>query len=431
VGLKQFLLLFALLVCPAQPDTRKLTILHTNDLHARLLPTSEHQGGLAHLATAIRRERGGCDHCIMLDGGDMVQGTPVSTLYKGLPVYEIANKLGIDVSTLGNHEFDYGWQMIPRFRGTAKFPIVSSNVSDGTRLLADSAYVIREVNGIRVGIIGAVLGDLAGYTTPDLSGNWRALPVVETVRKHAADLKARTDLVVVVGHINEGPEILRQVTDVAVVVSGHDHRGLKEPLVHEGRLEVRVQSYGIELGRLDLEVDVPAKKVASWNWKRIPIDSRSIPPASDVAARVAKWEGRVSKIVDVQIGQSKRKLGLPEVRGIIERAMIDELGADLAFMNSGGVRDTIPQGDVLARHVWNVMPFDNRTAIGKLRGRQVPEAVRRGQNLEPDREYTVAVPDFVAVNQQYMKASGLDFPRRGPLLRDLIISWIKKKKVLE
>ena len=425
------LLILALLAWPAEPATRKLTILHINDLHARLLPGSDHQGGFAHLATAIRRERAGCSHCLVLDAGDLVQGTPVSTMFRGLPVFEVANKLGIDVSTLGNHEFDYGWQMISKFRSTAKFTLVSSNVTDGSRLIADAAYTIREVNGIRVGIIGAVLGDLANYTTPDLMGGWRALPVVETVRKYAAELKPRTDLIVVDGHINDGPDILREVPDVAIVVSGHDHRGLKEPNVHDGRIEVRVRAYGIELGRLDLDVDVPNRKVEKWEWKRIPVDARTIPPAPDVAALVAKWEGRVSKAVDVPIGQARRQFNQPDVRVIIERAMKDETHSDLAFMNSGGVRDVIPQGTILARHAWNVMPFDNRVVVGKFRGKQIPDTVRRDQPLDPDREYTLAVPDFVAVNQLYMKASGLEFPKSGPLLRDVIINWIKKKKVLE
>src|SRR5438067_343855 len=97
---------WALLLAPgAAPDVRKLTILHTNDLHAHLLPNEEGQGGFAYLATALRQQRAGCAECLYLNAGDLVQGTPVSTIFHGLPVYEIANRLGIDVATLGNHEF--------------------------------------------------------------------------------------------------------------------------------------------------------------------------------------------------------------------------------------------------------------------------------------------------------------------------------------
>src|SRR6202161_762468 len=110
---------------PAQDAVRSLTILHTNDLHARLLPDDQGRGGSAALAAGIRRERAGCDACLLLNAGDLVQGTPVSTLFHGLPVYEIANLLGFDAATLGNHEFDYGWRRTQEFMRIARYPIVS------------------------------------------------------------------------------------------------------------------------------------------------------------------------------------------------------------------------------------------------------------------------------------------------------------------
>src|SRR5512138_1986626 len=83
-------------------EVRSLTILHTNDLHARISPLDNGSGGFAYLATALQRERAGCKDCILLNAGDLVQGSPVSTIFHGLPVYEIGNLLGFDVATLGN-----------------------------------------------------------------------------------------------------------------------------------------------------------------------------------------------------------------------------------------------------------------------------------------------------------------------------------------
>ncbi|MBI3694612.1 MAG: bifunctional metallophosphatase/5'-nucleotidase, partial [Acidobacteria bacterium] len=143
-----WLLLFVGLA-PAAEKLLPLTILHTNDLHARFLPDGKHRGGFAQLTAVIRRERAGCQTCLLLNAGDLVQGTPVSTLFRGLPVYEVANHFGFDASTIGNHEFDYGWQRIAEFARTARFPFVSANVVDGNgKLLAASAYVIRNVGGL-------------------------------------------------------------------------------------------------------------------------------------------------------------------------------------------------------------------------------------------------------------------------------------------
>ena len=153
-------------------NLRPLTILHSNDLHAHLLP-EDGRGGFARLATAVARERAGCSACLYLSAGDMVQGTPVSTLFHGAPIYEIANLMGFDAATLGNHEFDYGWRRAREFARMAKFPIVSANiVGSSGESITGKPYIIRTVGGLRVAIIGAILGDLSGNSvTPEAVGD--------------------------------------------------------------------------------------------------------------------------------------------------------------------------------------------------------------------------------------------------------------------
>ena len=134
-----------------------LTILHLNDLHSRLTPLENKRGGFAYLATVIRRERANCKDCILLNAGDVAQGTPVSTIFHGLPVFEIVNLLGIDAATLGNHDFDYGWPQTRKFIATANYPIVSANVvGPKGHLFTKEPYVILNVNGLRVAVIGAM-----------------------------------------------------------------------------------------------------------------------------------------------------------------------------------------------------------------------------------------------------------------------------------
>src|SRR5204863_7812022 len=119
----------ALLLCTAlASEVRTLTILHTDDLHSRLMPLENKRGGFAYLASVLRRERADCRDCILLNAGDVAQGTPVSTIFHGLPVFEIANLLGYDAATLGNHDFDYGWMQARKFIDVAKYPIVSANI---------------------------------------------------------------------------------------------------------------------------------------------------------------------------------------------------------------------------------------------------------------------------------------------------------------
>src|SRR4051812_6208654 len=152
----------ALLIASAlTADVRTLTILHTNDLHSRLTPLENKRGGFAHLATVIRRERANCHDCILLNAGDLAQGTPVSTIFHGLPVFEIANLLGFDAATLGNHDFDYGWVQARKFISISKYPIVAANiVGSKGELFTSKPYVILEVNGLRVAVLGAMTDTL-------------------------------------------------------------------------------------------------------------------------------------------------------------------------------------------------------------------------------------------------------------------------------
>lgn len=419
----------------AQP--RPVTILHTNDLHARLLPLENGRGGFAELAATIRSQRQGCAWCLLVNAGDLVQGSPVSTIYKGMPVYRIANLFGFDAATIGNHDWDYGWQRLREFIKTAKYPMVSANiVDDGGRLLARRPFVVRKVNGVRVAVIGAITEDLKTLTTPGLRGPWHAEALMADVQRVASEAGRKADLLVLLAHVSEAEEkaLVASRLPVPVMITGHSHRGLHSALQGNGHVLVRVRAYGAELGRLDLQFDPRIKKVTAWSWKRIPVDGKAVAPAPDVARQVKHWEGEVAKVVDTPIGRSRRQLDKLQVKALIERALCERMGTDLAFMNPGGVRDILPQGPLRARHVWNIIPFDNLVVVGKFKGRQLPETVTAGRSIDPEREYSLATNDFTAANQSApteLRSRGLVFTSSGKLLRDEVIEWIRQKKIVE
>ena len=428
------LTLFACL--PLAAEIRSLTILHTNDIHARLSPSEKKQGGFAYLAAAIRRERANCSDCLLLNAGDLVQGSPVSTMFHGLPVYEIANLFGYDAATLGNHDFDYGWPQTRKFMQTAKYPVVSSNMADGGGKLFAEPYVILTVNKLRVAVLGAMTDDLPSLSTPKLMGEWRATPMMAAVRKYAAELKAKSDLIVLLAHITDREEraVLDSLPEIPVTVTGHIHEGLQREMSRDGRVLVRVRSNGEELGKLELQVDTEKKAPASWKWTHIPIDAERIEPARDVALQVKRWEDEVTARVDQPLAMARRKFEKPDVKRLMEQAMRDETGSDFAFMNSGGVRGSLPEGQLLVRHIWDIMPFDNMVVIAKVKGRDLPAVVLGGRQVEPDRDYTLAVSDFTAANQSarsQLGTTGIKFGDDVGLLRDILLDWFRKKKVIE
>jgi 5'-nucleotidase / UDP-sugar diphosphatase len=422
----------------AQDDIRSFSILHTNDLHAQLQPNADGLGGIAYLAAEVRHQRANCKACIYLSAGDLVQGSPVSTIYNGKPLYELANLLGFDAACVGNHEFDYGWQAIQGFAHIAHFPVLTANVENAQhQQLTGKGYVIRNLNGVRVAIVGLVMSDLTGnYSTADQVGPWKVEPITEVLHRVATEVKDRADLILALGHVNiqESQTILRNAPEVSLAILGHGHDGFPKLQQVDHRYAVELKAYGVELGRLDVQYDLTKHEIASADWKRIPIDSHTIKPAPDVAKEVAKWEAKVSKLVDVPIGEAKHPFSKEQLRPMVERAMAEATGADIAFITLGDIRTTIPQGKLLARNIWNMLPFEDHILVGTFKGSELPAAVTSRYPVEPDRTYKLAVTAFLAANQaspSQLGASGLKFPVTGPRQRDAMLSWVTTHPVLQ
>ena len=421
----------------AAGEIRTLTILHTNDLHARLSPLENGHGGFAYVLAAVKQQRKGCTDCIFLNAGDLVQGTPVSTIFHGEPVYELSKLFGFDAATLGNHEFDYGWAQARKFLDIANYPIVSANIVDNRgQTLTPKSYVILKVNGLRVAVIGGMTDSLATLSTPKLLGDWRATPVIPAVRKLAGQLRGQSDLIVLLAHIDgqEEQAFLHDAPEIPVLVTGHIHTGLPAAMSYDGRVAVRVKSYGEELGRLELRVDTAKKAPVDWTWKHIAVDSHALEPDPEMERGVKKWEDAVASQVDRPLATSTHAMDKKHVKTLIEKALCEETHSDFAWMNSGGVRDTLPKGQLLERHIWDIMPFDNDVVIGSFKGKDLPAKVVGSRKVDPEREYTLAVSDYTAANQQTeenLGTTGLQFPRDVGRMRDLLIDWFRKKKIIE
>lgn len=419
----------------ARAELRGLTILHTNDIHARISPTREGVGGLAYLASALNRERAKSEASLYLEAGDFVQGTPVSSIFEGVPVYELMNRLKPDAVCVGNHEFDYGWRRIYDYLTVSRYPMFCANlVNEQGGLLTPPPYILREVNGIRVAIIGLMMENLAELTYGYNLGPWRVLPLVETAQACIRRAKASgAQLIVGLAHIfpKEEQMLLAELPEMHLLVSGHDHGGMKQILRDGNRMVVRTRPFGAELGRVDLKFDLSENRVVEAEWQRFPVNTSEIEAEPAVAAEVASWESKVSGIVDREIGESQTAYNRFQMKDVVERAMKESLGTDFAFVNRGGVRAGLPVGKLHAREIWDALPFGNRIVIGKIPGNRLPESIKRGASVSPDRIYTVATIDYVAANQREIEAEGLEFPEPGPYLRELVIEWVEKRKVVE
>lgn len=423
------LLLVAACSGPTPGTIEQLTILHVNDLHARLIPDDNGRGGFAYVAEAIRREKREVGNAIVLHAGDMVQGSPVSTLFQGTPAYEVANAMGFDAHCLGNHEFDYGWERIRDFQQASTAPILNANVLGRNSIPLVEPYVVLQAGGLEVAIVGALTPRLPALVKPKLIEHWRAVPLVEAIRPLVAELHENADLIVVLGHLfdDEDEALLREVPLVDVLVSGHDHGGRDTPLEIEGRVGVKLRPYGRELGRLDLSFDTAQGRIVQYAWRRLPVSTDRYNAHAATAKLVAHWEARVSERVDVPLATSERPFDRGEVKTLIERAIRETTRADLAYMNRGGVRDSLPRGALLVRHIWNVLPFDNMLVEASIRGRDVPPQAGGRQELEAEQTYKLVTNDFVG--DQWRK-QGLELQETGLDLREVFLDWVRTQGTL-
>jgi 2',3'-cyclic-nucleotide 2'-phosphodiesterase (5'-nucleotidase family) len=138
--------------------------------------------------------------------------------------------------------------------------------------------------------------------------------------------------------------------------------------------------------------------------------------------------------VDRPLAESTREFKKGEVKVLMERALRESTGSDFAFVNTGGVRDGLPKGQLLERHVWNIMPFDNMVVVGTFKGKDLPAVVLGGRTVDPNRDYTLVTSDFVAANQsseENLRTTGLKFPNELGMVRDVLLDWFRKKKVID
>ena len=185
-----------------------------------------------------------------------------------------------------------------------------------------------------------------------------------------------------------------------------------------------------------MRYDPETRRILAYEWEVLPVEASEVPPDSAVGQLVAEWESRVADVVDIPIGWAARTIQGAELRALIETVMRDGTDAELAHMNDGGIRDILPRGELLARHVWNVVPFDNVVLTAEVTGRQLielhdtvlrAEPIEGYKSLDPDRIYRLAAHDFTA-GQWNERGIDLAWIDTGVMLRDMIIAWIAARE---
>lgn len=395
-----------------------LTILHTNDIHAHLAAFDEWgafcskdkdaagkcQGGAARLATAVARERARGGNALLLDAGDQFQGTLFFTRYKGEANAFFMNSLAYDAMTLGNHEFDDGPRTLANFIRLLKFPVVAANIdltaSQDLRGLV-APYVVREIGGRKVGIVGATQPKTARMSSP---GPDVAFPdIMPSVERAVAALTAQgVDIVIVLSHagLAGDKKLAASVAGIDVIVGGHSHvllgNGYPEavgpsPLVVDGpdggktRI-VTAGSWGRYLGVLRADFDA-AGRILRTDGNPVRLDA-AVPEDPATLAAVDRFAEPLEAFHKNVLGRADGPLGAAMCRqeecpagDLLAEAMLDggrRHGAVAALANGGGVRAGIAPGEVTLGDVLTAFPFPNTLVVLTLSGADLRAALEHG-----------------------------------------------------
>ncbi|MEO8085396.1 MAG: metallophosphatase [Bacteroidota bacterium] len=261
----------------AKHDIEKITILHTNDVHSHIDPFPANDpkwaglGGVAKRAALIRKIRAEEKNVLLLDVGDIFQGTPYFNMYGGELELKMMSEMGYDASTIGNHDFDHGMEELVKQLPNASFPLLCSNY-DFTDTVMNQKTIPSKIftkGGIKIGVFGVGI-ELRGLVDPKLYGNTKYLDPLQKAAFQAHYLREemKCDIVICLSHLGYkykeekvSDEILaKQSLNIDLILGGHTHTFLDNPVRYRNRhdkevLVAQVGWAGIKLGRIDFYVE--------------------------------------------------------------------------------------------------------------------------------------------------------------------------------
>ena len=430
----------------------RIQLLHTDDIHGRLDfevvksgSSSFTQGGMATLATQVNVLRARSpERTVLVDAGDAWQGTFISNANRGEAVTKAMSLMKYDAMAVGNHDFDWGQDVLAQRAKEASFPFLATNVVETKTGKVPSylkPYIVKDAGLAKVGILG--------ITNPQGNTIIKATSVAglkfaeaTQVQPFLSELQKQADIIVVVAHIGsaDATKLAREVPGIDVIVAGHDHQPVQTARVEGKTTIVDSGAYTQYLGRLDIIVDPATHKMKDAvraNELIAVAASQTLKADPDIAAIVEsrraeadKYTSRVVGTILNDLDNPRDECGLGNMIGdaLVEYGQKQGWKTDVAFYNAAGVRSPLKAGPVNYGQLYQVLPFENtvvsvdltgdqlkevledasgragRLQIGGGRwvyrfsnpvGQRVLEATIAGQPLDPRRVYHVATIDYL------------------------------------
>lgn len=446
---------------------RTITIFYTSDEHGYLEPISSGSdtlGGAANLLAALQ-ERGyepDGDDALLLSGGDMWTGPAISSWFQGASAVQVLNAMGYDAAAAGNHDFDFGQDVLLTNANASEFPFVTANVT-----LADTGdtphfaqpYVIREVNGVQVAIIGLTTLQTPRIVMPTAVEGLAFGDYADALRRFVPQVRAEgAELVIVIAHVC--PSDLRALAPVAAELSipflGGGHCHTYENIEWNGIRIVGPGAHWQSFAQVDIAFDTTNAAVVGTQVELVPVRYATaagspVTPDAEIESIVGEWKAQIDEALGEVIGYTEAgiEVGWPMYNMFVDAWLWYYPEADLAINNLGGYREAIPPGNITRADIVATWPFENTLIDVELTGEQVMDnllccggavggltfhragariiaELDDGSPLDPEAAYHVLVNNFTyAGGDDYLfsvhNPHGYD---TGIHWRDPVIEWI-------
>jgi len=367
-----------------------ITILHTNDMHASFIPheafwVKENPkpfiGGFNELSFIVDSIRQAKPATFLVDAGDVMTGNPITEYtYRGAEggaLFEMMNRIGYELWTPGNHDFDISSANLRKLTAIARFPTVSANILDTLNQFPvnNNEYIILRKNGLTIGVIGMMSDDFYNLVNQNSSAGIKILPSIETMQRLAAELYPQTDLLIALTHqgIDEDSIMATKVQGLDIIIGGHSHTRLRHPKRVNNVLIVQTGSNLENLGVLDLKVE--KHHVISYDGKLIPLWVNAARPKTELSTFIDSIKLAIdrdySKVIATLKTDWNRSRGESGIGNFISDAQREAAGADIGFMNSSGIRKDLTAGPVTKRDIFEILPFRNILVKFELTGKQL------------------------------------------------------------
>ncbi|MGB8540903.1 MAG: 5'-nucleotidase C-terminal domain-containing protein [Candidatus Acidiferrales bacterium] len=406
------------------PQTKTITLLDTTDSHGHILPWDYYEDhpadlGLAKIATLVKQARADAPDALLLDCGDTTEGTPFAYYFarkdtaKPNPEILAFNAMHYDAMAVGNHEFNFGLDEMWKAKRESKFPWLAANIKQRYKngVPFFRPYYIKNLAGIRVGIVGFVTPGISRWEVPANYKGYEFEPIVEAAKTVIPEVRKQADLLIVIMHsgIDRNPEtgitparapadvenaaweLAEQQPGIDLIFFGHTHRELPEKFVN-GVLMSQPKNWGISLSRAEVKMSREAGgawHVASKHSQTIPVTPEVLPDP-EITKLMEPYQTEVQKYLDTRIATSEKALSGEYGRyqddpllDLIHKVQLEAGHADVSMATIFYPGVEFPSGPVTIREASALYIYENMLYTVEMTGAQLKDALEHAASFFP------------------------------------------------